>query len=113
MGTRKVALKNLKKLQAKNRRHPPKRGKGKKTVLKEMAEKEMVKHYVEEVGKFFPKLTSQDIKFAMKQKNWKARKEVLDRALGKSKDKIEIGGEGGGPVELDIRIIKAMKKANE
>lgn len=107
MGTKKAALENLKKVDKKTRKP---RGKNKENKEKDIAFAEMIEHYQKGASKYFEKLTEADIRFALTQKNWKARKEVLDRLMGKAKDRLEIGGEGGGPLELDVRILTAMKK---
>lgn len=36
---------------------------------------------------------------------------ALDRTIGKPKEKLEVGGEGGGPMKLDVRILKAGDRA--
>lgn len=38
---------------------------------------------------------------------------ALDRTIGKPKEKMEVSGEGGGPVELDVRILDAMKHSKK
>lgn len=38
---------------------------------------------------------------------------ALDRTIGRPKQKLELGGEGGGPMELDVRILNALDKSKK
>ena len=108
MATRAQLLKASKK----GRKSPKtgKHGKSKANKAKDIAFKEQLDYYRGIAAQHFQKLTENDIKYARKQGNWKARNMVLDRLMGKAPQKLELLGEGGGPMKLDIRILKAMKK---
>lgn len=45
--------------------------------------------------------------------NAKAAKEVLDRCLGKPPQEVNLGGAGGGPLEINVTVTKTYSKEGQ
>ena len=86
-----------------------KRKKGKKTIEKE----KLQKRYDKKAEKHYDKIFDIHFKTAKDPKAIRERENAMDRMLGKPKLPIEHSGEGGGPIELDVRILDAMKRTKK
>ena len=87
-----------------------KRGKNKTTIAKEKALENAYNTWAEGIIDKLPELTKIQLEEALKGKNFKERKDVMDRLIGKPKEKVEISGPDGGAIEIEMHIIKAIKK---
>jgi len=64
-----------------------KHGKNKKTIQKELVEKEARAYFITEVMKNFPEITIKEIQEAMK--DFRVRHYVIDQVIGRAQDKVE------------------------
>ena len=55
-------------------------------------------------------ITKVQIEQALEGKSFQERKDVLDRLIGKPKDKVEISGPEGGAIELSLHVREAIRK---
>ena len=83
-----------------------KRGKGKKTVALEKARGVWAK---EQLGAL-PTIAKVQAKEAKNPKNFQERKYVIDQLLGKPAERVEVGGDDGGPIKIDVTIKTAIGK---
>lgn len=107
MGDKVTALENIKK--AHKSPDIGKRKRGKKTLLKEKANEEYIKDHIIRLAKSLPKISPKLIKLA-KAGDMKAIKEIHDRVMGKSITPIEVTGQDGKPIEIDLSISIALDK---